>query len=111
MSRVLLLDLDHRQRIQFFRAREYDFRVQGGSDLRRSQKAKSYTPSAAARKKGIMSEDKIPDIDWDGDKDLIGVIPCMVEDKGRFPSRDDLFKNSRTKTSFRESWPKLSFHI
>jgi hypothetical protein len=43
MSRVLLLlDFDHRQRIQFFRAREYAFRVKGGSDLKRSQKAKSY---------------------------------------------------------------------
>jgi hypothetical protein len=30
MSRVLLLlDFDHRQRIQFFRAGEYAFRVQG----------------------------------------------------------------------------------
>jgi len=45
MSRVLLvLDFDHRQRIQFFRAREYAFRIQGGSDLKRSQKAKSYIP-------------------------------------------------------------------
>jgi hypothetical protein len=42
MSRVLLLlDFDHRQRIQFFRAREYAFRVQWGSDIKRSQKAKS----------------------------------------------------------------------
>ena len=32
MSRVLLLlDFDHRQRIQFFRAREYAFRVQGAA--------------------------------------------------------------------------------
>jgi len=32
MSRVLLLlDFDHPQRIQFFRAREYTFRVQGAA--------------------------------------------------------------------------------
>ena len=46
----------------------------------------------AACKKGIMSEEKIPNIDWDGDKDLIVVTPFMLEDKGNFPSLDGLFK-------------------
>jgi hypothetical protein len=46
----------------------------------------------AACKKGIMSEEKIPNIDWDGDKDLLVVAPFMLEDKGIFHSLDGQFK-------------------
>jgi hypothetical protein len=44
MSRVLLLlDFDHRQRIQFFRAGEYAFRVQGAAISSDHNKKKSET--------------------------------------------------------------------
>jgi len=49
----------------------------------------------AACKKGIISKDKIPNIDWDGENDLIVVTAFMLEDKGTYHSLDHLFKKAQ----------------
>ncbi len=42
--------------------------------------------------KGIISKEKIPNIDWDGENDLIVVKAFMLGDKGTYHSLDELFK-------------------
>ena len=55
MSRVLLLlDFDHRHRIQFFRAREYAFRVQGAAIT----KTKILYPLIASERLGFFFSKK-----------------------------------------------------
>jgi len=49
----------------------------------------------AACKKGIINKEKVPNIDWDGENDLIVVADFMLEDKGVFHSQDELFKKIR----------------
>ena len=44
----------------------------------------------AAVKEGILSKDKMPTIDWDGDTDLKIAAPWMLEDVGSYPSYDEV---------------------
>jgi transglutaminase-like putative cysteine protease len=43
---------------------------------------------------GIRTKLEIPTIDWDGENDLNTATTWMIEDKGTFPSIDDLFIES-----------------
>lgn len=46
----------------------------------------------ASCKKGVINKKKTPNIDWDGEHDLIVVAAFMLDDKGVFDSHDGLFK-------------------
>lgn len=46
----------------------------------------------AACRKGILTKDKMPTIDWDGDSDLKIIVPWMLEDVGTHSSYDDVCK-------------------
>jgi hypothetical protein len=48
----------------------------------------------AMKKKGFTATKKIPNIDWDGENDLILDIPWIVKDLGTFSSYDDVFMES-----------------
>ena len=43
-------------------------------------------------KKGILSKEKIPSIEWDGETDLNMAIAWLIKDKGSHASLDDLFR-------------------
>lgn len=42
-------------------------------------------------KKGIFTKEEIPTINWDGESNLNTMTNWMIEDKGTFPSLDELF--------------------
>jgi len=46
----------------------------------------------AACRKGILTKDKMPTIDWDGDSDLKIATSWMLEDVGTHASYDDICK-------------------
>ncbi len=46
----------------------------------------------AIYKKGLISKEEIPSIDWDGETDLNTVTAWIVEDKGTHTSLDSLFR-------------------
>jgi len=48
-----------------------------------------------ACKKGIISKEQIPTIDWDGENDLNMTSAWILEDKGAFHSLDDVFKKAQ----------------
>jgi transglutaminase-like putative cysteine protease len=41
---------------------------------------------------GLMAQEQIPTIDWDGESDLVLFRPWMVKDVGIYPSYDELVK-------------------
>ena len=44
----------------------------------------------AIYKKGILTKEEIPSIEWDGENDLITMTAWIVEDKGTYHSIDDI---------------------
>jgi len=52
----------------------------------------------AMLKKGLVTREQIPTIDWDGDNDLILLKHWITEDKGIFPSLDDVFRKAQKET-------------
>ena len=53
----------------------------------------------AMLQEGLVTEEQIPTIDWDGESDLIVVKPWLTEDAGTFPSLDDVFKKAQREVS------------
>jgi transglutaminase-like putative cysteine protease len=45
---------------------------------------------AAYLQDGLFTKDQIPNIDWDGDTDLVLFAPFFVKDFGTFPAWDDV---------------------
>ena len=43
-------------------------------------------------RKGLITKEQIPTIDWDGQTDLVPVKPWIAEDVGIFPSLDDMLR-------------------
>lgn len=52
----------------------------------------------AARKKSIISKEQIPTIDWDGENDLNTRVAWILEDRGTFPSFEDIFRKNQKET-------------
>ncbi len=61
----------------------------------------------AISKKGIISKEQIPTIDWDGENDLITISAWMIEDIGTFHSLDDVFRKAQKE----ELLPKIILQI
>lgn len=49
----------------------------------------------AITRKGIISKEQIPTIDWDGENDLNTMNAWMLEDTGTFHSLDDVFRQAQ----------------
>ena len=49
----------------------------------------------ATLKEGLVTQEQIPTIDWNGDNDLIVRKRWITEDKGTFPSLDDVFRKAQ----------------
>ena len=61
----------------------------------------------AACRKGILTKDKMPTIDWDGEDDLKIAAPWMIEDVGTHASYEDICK----KVVDEIKMPKLLFKM
>ena len=52
----------------------------------------------AMLRQGLVTEEQIPTIDWDGENDLVVVRSWVVEDTGTFASLDDVFRRAEKET-------------
>lgn len=51
---------------------------------------------SAACRKGILSQEQIPTIDWDGSSSLCVVTAWILEDVGTFQCMDDVFRKAQS---------------
>jgi len=52
----------------------------------------------AMLKKGLVTKEQIPMIDWDGERDLVVMTPWITESVGTFSSMDDVFRKAEKET-------------
>jgi len=65
----------------------------------------------AACKKGIISKEQIPTIDWDGENDLNTMTAWILEDVGTFHSFDDIFRKGQKETFPPKIIAQVAFRI
>ena len=63
----------------------------------------------ASVQKGIIKRDRVPTIDWDGNRDLGLVKPWIIEDKGTLSSFDDVMRKVESENKLPKFITKIAY--